>query len=72
MSDPQISRVPATLTASRPLAGWLHAVWILWRRWRHYRRSRIHLGHLDHRLLADIGMAERARRHECAKWFWQE
>jgi uncharacterized protein YjiS (DUF1127 family) len=44
----------------------------LWRRWRHYRRSRIHLGHLDHRLLADIGMADRARRHECAKWFWQE
>lgn len=71
MSEPRIGRYPATLTARRPPAGWLYAVWIMWLRWRHYRRSRIHLGRLDHRLLADIGMPDRVRRRECTKWFWQ-
>lgn len=30
------------------------------------------LRELNERLLADIGLDERDRRRECAKWFWED
>ena len=34
-------------------------------------RTRRHLSDLGARLLADIGLEERDRDRECAKWFWE-
>jgi uncharacterized protein YjiS (DUF1127 family) len=39
--------------------------------WRERRRTRQHLGHLDDRALADVGLTQAQQRSECAKSFWQ-
>jgi uncharacterized protein YjiS (DUF1127 family) len=39
--------------------------------WRERRRTRQHLGCLDDRALADVGLTQAQRRSECAKSFWQ-
>jgi uncharacterized protein YjiS (DUF1127 family) len=41
------------------------------RLWRERRRSRQHLGELDDRGLADVGLTRAQQRGECAKSFWQ-
>jgi uncharacterized protein YjiS (DUF1127 family) len=39
--------------------------------WRERRRTRQHLGQLDDRALADVGLIRAQQRSECAKSFWQ-
>jgi uncharacterized protein YjiS (DUF1127 family) len=39
--------------------------------WLTLRRTRRHLRNLDSSLLSDVGLDERDRARECAKWLWQ-
>jgi uncharacterized protein YjiS (DUF1127 family) len=39
--------------------------------WLRRRKTRRRLRDLDGRELDDIGLTERQRQCECAKWFWQ-
>jgi uncharacterized protein YjiS (DUF1127 family) len=39
--------------------------------WLRRSTTRRDLHQLDTRALADVGLTERRRRRECAKWFWQ-
>jgi uncharacterized protein YjiS (DUF1127 family) len=39
--------------------------------WRERRRTRQHLGQLDDRALADVGLTRAQQRGESAKSFWQ-
>jgi uncharacterized protein YjiS (DUF1127 family) len=39
--------------------------------WRACRRTRQHLGTLNDRELADVGLSRTQQRVECAKPFWQ-
>jgi len=39
--------------------------------WLRRIETRRQLHALDARRLEDIGLTERLRKHECAKWFWQ-
>lgn len=39
--------------------------------WRERQRTRRHLGILDDRDLADVGLSRTQQRAECAKPFWQ-
>jgi uncharacterized protein YjiS (DUF1127 family) len=39
--------------------------------WFRRLKTRRRLQELDARELADVGITERERRRECAKWFWQ-
>ena len=40
--------------------------------WLRRARTRRHLRVLEAHRLADIGVTEKQRRDECAKWFWQK
>jgi uncharacterized protein YjiS (DUF1127 family) len=42
------------------------------RLWWKRAATRRALHRLQARDLEDVGLTERDRRHECAKWFWQE
>lgn len=46
--------------------------WVLLRIWYGRARTRFVPQELDARGLADVGLTEAQRRHECAKWFWWE
>ena len=39
--------------------------------WSERRKSRIALGHLDNRLLDDIGLTQAQARFECERPFWE-
>jgi uncharacterized protein YjiS (DUF1127 family) len=39
--------------------------------WRERRRTRQHLGCLDDRALADVGLTRAQQQSECARSFWQ-
>ena len=48
-----------------PITGRGIAIWV------HRMRTRRRLAELDGRALDDVGLSERERCRECAKWFWQ-
>ncbi len=39
--------------------------------WRRRQRTRRQLETLDGHRLADVGLTEKTRQAECAKWFWR-
>jgi uncharacterized protein YjiS (DUF1127 family) len=54
-------------------ASWRIAITIAaFRLWCQRAVTRRALRDLDARYLADVGLTERDRAAECAKWFWQE
>lgn len=64
--------VPLSFTSARP---WQVRPWPLLvatlALWRQRRRTRRHLGTLNDRELADVGLNRTQQRDECAKPFWQ-
>ncbi|MBL8698645.1 MAG: DUF1127 domain-containing protein [Alphaproteobacteria bacterium] len=54
-----------------PFAGTLELAASLLRAWFHRATTRRQLRDLDARALADVGLTERERERECARWFWQ-
>ncbi len=41
-------------------------------RWSSLTRTRRQLARLERHELPDIGLTQRQRQRECAKWFWQK
>lgn len=58
-------RLRLPFAAARALAAPLLRVWF------HRATTRRQLRDLDARALADVGLTERERERECARWFWQ-
>jgi uncharacterized protein YjiS (DUF1127 family) len=61
------------MQARQPMnsASWRTTVSVL-RLWRQRATTRRSLRHLNARELEDVGLLERDRAAECAKWFWLE
>ena len=64
-------RHPDTVALARICSELFHNASVAVHDWALRRRTRRHLHELDARTLADVGITEDQRRHECAKPFWE-